>query len=176
LEREGQHAGRRTLKETASSKEDETSSKGGVDGGRRETARARVKTRGRGGSGEPNNPAIRPQTRLQGAPNSTRGSAFRGQPAARDGRRGWNLRRGSCSGRAFGSLGTLEGHGAARLRAPRIRLLGETSAGRWAWGSGLAPSGASLVQVRVPGPGITFRAWGLVRRRRFERAVCPPKP
>src|SRR5437016_5340448 len=50
---------------------------------------------------------------------------------------------------------------------------------RWAWGSGLAPFGASLlqVQVRVPGPGITFRAWGLgeeaeVRTLRF----APPNP
>ena len=35
-----------------SSREDETSSEDGVDGGRRETAWARVKIRGRGGSGE----------------------------------------------------------------------------------------------------------------------------
>jgi len=73
-----------------------------VDGGRRETARAWVKIRGRGGSGEPNAPAIRPQRRLQGAPDFTGGRARRGQPAVRGGRRRWNLRRGRCFRRALG--------------------------------------------------------------------------
>src|SRR2546427_13033227 len=99
---EGRRAGRRTLKEAESSREDETSSEDGVDGGRRETAWVRVKIRGRGGSGEPNAPAIRRHTRLRGAPDFRRGSARRGQTALRSGRRGGNLPRGKTVGRLLG--------------------------------------------------------------------------
>src|SRR5439155_25322342 len=53
---EGRRAGRRTLKEAESSREDETPSEDGVNGGRRETAWVRVKVRGRSGSGNPMTP------------------------------------------------------------------------------------------------------------------------
>jgi hypothetical protein len=65
----GQVVGRRTLEEAESSREDEAaceSARRMADGRYRWT---RPKCRGPGGSGEPNVPALRPQTRLRGAPN-----------------------------------------------------------------------------------------------------------
>ena len=132
-----------------------------MDGGRRETAWARVKIRGRGGSGEPNDPAIRPHTRLRGATNFTRGGVVRGQPGLRGGRRGWNLRRGPSFRSASGSLGTLKGReplsgsrhlnlvcslqlAAAERRRERYRCL--VSFG--AWGSRRKVPGRSTPRIR----------------------------
>src|SRR3954453_1495831 len=70
------------LKEAESPEEDETSSKDGADGGRRETAWARVKIRGRGGSGEPNVPAIRTAQEDSTGHRTSGGSAGRGNPRA----------------------------------------------------------------------------------------------
>src|SRR2546427_2966117 len=105
---EGRRAGRRTLKEAESSREDETSSEDGVDGGRRETAWARVKIRGRGGSGEPNAPAIRRHTRLRGAPNFRRGSSKAGSTRVAQRQARLKPPKGKSGRTASGSLGTLK--------------------------------------------------------------------
>jgi hypothetical protein len=83
----------------------------------------------------------------------------------------------------LGSLGTLEGHGAARLRAPRICWA--ACLRRRASGLGIRSCafrrfvGRVQVRVQVQGSrsGFTFRAWGLgeeaeVRPLRF----APPNP
>jgi hypothetical protein len=156
---EGRRAGRRTLKEAESSREDETSSEDGADGGRRETAWARVKIRGRGGSGEPNDPAIRPHTRLRGATNFTRGGAVWGQPELSGGRRGWNLRRGPSFRSASGSLGTLKGREHLSGFAP-FEFLVNMQLGR--------RKAASTLSVLVG-----FGAWG--SRRKVPGRVHPPR-
>ena len=119
--REGQRAGRRTLQEAESSQEDETSSKDGADGGRRETARARVKIRGRGGSGEPNAPAIRPHTKLQGAPNPREGAQIGVTRTAQRQAKLEPPEGEDVQGRPSGPLDTLEGRGAKASRLLTLR-------------------------------------------------------
>jgi len=69
IRHEGQRAGRSTLEEAESSREDETPSKDGADGGRRDTAGPGRNPEAVAGAGKPNDPVIRPHTRLRGAPD-----------------------------------------------------------------------------------------------------------
>src|SRR6266436_7474571 len=105
-----------------------------------------MKIRGRGGSGEPNTPVIRPQTRLQGAPDFTRGGAARGDSGSAAAGEAGPSGGEAVFGQTFGSAGHTRG---AR------------------WPRGLAPLGSLR--------GLTFRSWGFGHGFRAVSAV-PPTP
>src|SRR6266481_1001766 len=101
-----------------------------------------MKIRGRGGSGEPNTPAIRPQTRLHGAPDFTRGGAARGDPGCAAAGEAGPSGGEAVFGQTFGSAGHTRGARWPRGLAPLGSLRVDVQVlGFWAWVSG-GPGGS----------------------------------